>query len=69
MSEKIMAYIHSLKNKETGENVLGEVQILQHNNNNSVIAEYQGLKCTAIFNPFVNRYYVDDVYGKIDFIK
>jgi len=54
------------RNKTTGEHVLGEVEILEHYKNNNVIAEYNGVKCTAIFNPFTNRYYVDDIYGKID---
>ena len=28
-------------------------------------AEYNGVKCHAIFNPFAGRYFVDDVYGVI----
>ena len=29
------------------------------------LAEYNGVKCHAIYNPFVGRYFVDDVYGVI----
>lgn len=50
------AMIHSLK-------ALGEVTILHEKNNNDVIAEYKGKRCTAVYNPFVGLYYVDDIYG------
>ena len=30
---------------------------------NRYLAEYNGVKCSAIYNPFVNRFYVDDIYG------
>ena len=32
---------------------------------NDYLAEYKGVKCHAIFNPFTGRYFVDDVYGVI----
>lgn len=50
------AMIHSLK-------ALGEVTILHEKNSNDVIAEYKGKRCTAVYNPFVGLYYVDDIYG------
>lgn len=50
------AMIHSLKAQ-------GEVTILHEKNNNDVIAEYKGKRCTAVYNPFVGLYYVDDIYG------
>ena len=55
---KKYAMIHSIKN-------IAEVEILEWKDNNNIIAEYQGRKCTAIFNPFTNLIYVDDVYGVI----
>ncbi|MCM1330272.1 MAG: hypothetical protein NC253_12640 [Ruminococcus sp.] len=55
---KVLAMVQSL-------NDLAEVEIIEHKDNNNVIAEYNGQKCTAIFNPFVCKYYVDDVYGKL----
>lgn len=53
---KIKAQIHSLQAQD-------EVTILHEKGNNDVIAEYNGKRCTAIFNPFVCLYYVDDLYG------
>ena len=63
---KIMAYIHSLQDKKTDTHNLGEVEILEEKGDNKAIALYNGVKCTAIFNHFVGRYYVDDVYGRIE---
>ena len=63
---KVMAYVHSLKDKKTDTNVLSEVEILEIKDNNNVIAVYNGVKCNGIFNYFVGRYYIDDVYGRID---
>lgn len=63
---KVEAYIHSLQNKVTGEHVLGEAEIIRKIGNNLYEAEYMGMRCTAIFNPFVGRFFVDDVYGVVD---
>jgi len=54
----IKAFVHS-------KNALDEVTILEVRDNNNVVAEYQGKKCTAIFNIFTGLYYVDDLYGVI----
>jgi len=62
---KVEAYIHSLKDNEPDSHVLGEAEIIKRIGNNLYLAEYQGVKCTAIFNPFAGRYFVDDVYGII----
>ena len=62
---KVQAYIHSLKDKEHDRNVLGEAEIVQCIGNNLYLAEYNGVRCTAIFNFFTGRYYVDDVYGVV----
>lgn len=56
--KKCIAMVHSLK-------ATAEVTIISENGNNDVVAEYDGKRCTAIFNPFVGMYYVDDVYGVI----
>lgn len=55
---KTSAMVHSL-------NAIAEVTIISESGNNNVIAEYNGIRCTAIFNPFSCLYYVDDVYGII----
>ena len=62
---KVTAYIHSLKDREHGKNVLGEAEIIREIGNNRYLAEYNGVRCTAIYNYFTGRYYVDDVYGRI----
>lgn len=56
MKTKVQAHIHSLDGD------FAEVTILQYNGYNDIIVEYNGKKCTAIFNIFAG-YYVDDIYG------
>lgn len=60
---KVKAYIHSLKDKEHDRHVLGDAEIIKKTGDNLYLAEYNGIQWTAIFNPFVGRYFVDDVYG------
>ena len=59
---KVQAYIHSLKDLEHNRSVLGEAEIIRKIGDNMYLAEYNGVRCTASDNPFVGRYYVDDVY-------
>ena len=59
--DKCECYIHSLK--KGGTNELAEATIIKKIGDNLYLADYNGVKCTAIFNPFVCRYYVDDLYG------
>ena len=61
--DKCECYIHSLKQGE--KNVLGEATILKRLGDNDYLVDYNGVKCHAIFNPFVGRYFVDDKYGVI----
>lgn len=61
---KVEAYIHSLKDHTNNRHVLGEAEILHKIGDNLYLAEYHGILCTAIFNVFVGRYFVDDVYGR-----
>lgn len=58
---RVRAYIHSLKDKEHDRNVLGDADIIEKIGDNLYLAEYNGVQCTAIFNPFVCRYFVDDI--------
>lgn len=60
---KIKAYIHSLKDTEHNHHVLGEAEIIGIIGDNLYLAEVNGVRCTAIFNLFVGRYFVDDIYG------
>ena len=52
-------HIHSLDGQ------LAEATIVERRGDNAYVAEYNGVKCSAIFNPFVGRFYVDDKYGVI----
>ena len=61
--DKCECFIHSLKKDET--NVLGEATIIRRLGENDYLADYNGVKCHAIFNPFAGRYFVDDKYGVI----
>lgn len=63
---KVEAYIHSLKDHEHDRHVLGGAEIIQSIGDNLYLAEYNGVRCTAIFNFFTGRYYVDDVYGIVE---
>lgn len=51
--------IHSLRGE------IREATIVEKVGDNKYIADYNGVKCSAIFNPFVGEFYVDDIYGII----
>ncbi len=44
---------------------IDEVTIIERKDNNHIIVDYRGVKCTAIFNIFDCSYYVDDIFGRI----
>lgn len=57
---KVEAHINSLNGG------MDEITILEEKNDGRqtyYIVDYKGVKCTAIFNPFVCEYYADDKYG------
>lgn len=61
---KVTAMVHSKKQRE-------EVEILEKRYSGWDGTEYivltkDGVKCTAIFNPFVGIYYADDLYGRVE---
>ena len=56
----IQAHIHSLNGG------LDTVTIVEHKDNNHVIVKYHGKYYTAVFNPFVGQYFVDDKFGLIN---
>jgi hypothetical protein len=57
--DKCECHIHTLNGG------LSEATILRRTGDNQYLADYNGVKCTAVFNPFVGRYYVDDKYGVV----
>jgi len=61
--DKCECFIHSLKQGE--KNITAEATILKKIGDNLYLAEYNGVRCTAIFNPFVGKYFVDDKYGVV----
>ncbi|MDE7244199.1 MAG: hypothetical protein K2O18_09525 [Oscillospiraceae bacterium] len=60
---KVQAFIHSLKDPANNRHVLGEAEIIKRIGDNQYLAEYNGVRCTTIFNPFTARYFVDDVFS------
>ena len=60
---KVKAYIASLQDHVTGRHVLGNAEIYEYLGNNSYRAEVNGILCRAIFNPFTNAFFVDDLYS------
>ena len=54
---KIQARIHSLDGQ------FDEVTIVSEKSDNDIIVDYNGVRCTAIYNVFAGCYYVDDIYG------
>lgn len=60
---KVTAMVHSKEQRE-------EVELLEKkdfpNGGQYLVETNDGVKCTAIFNPFVGIYYADDLYGVIE---
>lgn len=56
MSQKTYAHINSLGGQKD------EITVLQQVGDNDYLVDYKGVKCHAIFNPFVCEYYADDLY-------
>lgn len=59
---QVRAHINSLDGK------MDIVTVLEERKNGTqtiFIVDYKGVKCTAIFNPYVCEYYADDKYGII----
>ena len=66
---KTQAFIHSLNKENLQSTETDEITVLEERNDPSrgkyYIADYKGMKCTAIFNGFNCCYYADDIYGVI----
>ena len=57
--DKCQCHIHSL------DGAMAEATILEKTGDNQYLADYNGVKCTAIYNIFAGAYYVDDKYGVV----
>ena len=62
---KTMAHIHSLNGEMKEITILRQEDMFGHPIQNSYIVDYNGVICTAIFNPITSQYYADDKYGKL----
>lgn len=58
-NKKVRAFIHSKRD-------FAVATLIRQVDTNKYIAEYEGINCTAIFNPITCLYYVDDLYGKVN---
>lgn len=55
----MMGMIHS-------KNAMGGLEVLEHvGDNDYIVITEDGVKCHAIFNPFVGCYYADDKYAVV----
>lgn len=61
---KMEMYVHSLKTYE-GVHVLAEVIVLEYRLDSSLVVNYKGTRCIAIYNPFNGCHFADDLYGVI----
>jgi hypothetical protein len=65
------AYLRSLQIPgETGtglgeRHVMGEVEYIERLGPDRFVAGYKGRRYTAIYNPFVGAFFVDDVDGEV----
>ena len=57
---KTIGRIHSLDGQED------EITVLEQCGDNDYIVDYKGVRCHALFNWFVCRYYVDDIYRRVE---
>jgi hypothetical protein len=59
------AFIHSLK--KDGKHIMGEIDAVERieGGSNEFIATIDGKRYSAIYNPFVGAFFVDDIYGKL----
>lgn len=66
----VYAYIYSLNRGKMQSDEMDEITILEEKDDYEkgryYIADYKGVKCTAILNGFNGCFYADDVYGRIE---
>lgn len=63
---KTQAYINSLNKGKITPTEMSEITVLEKVGDNDYIVDYRGIKCHALFNPFVCAYFADDIYRRIE---
>lgn len=63
---KARAYINSLNVGKSAPTETAEITVLEKVGDNDYIVEYEGVKCHALFNPFVCAYFADDIYRRVE---
>lgn len=63
---KTNAYINSLNKGKITPTETDEITVLEKVGDNDYIVDYKGVKCHALFNPFVCAYFADDIYRRIN---
>lgn len=59
----VKAMLHSLDRDGTHKADLAEVEILEQvGNNDFIVLTPNGVKCHALYNPFTDYYFADDLY-------
>lgn len=63
-SYKTQAYIQSLNVGKMKPENTDEITVLEKVGDNDYIVDYKGVKCHALFNPFVCAFFADDIYRR-----
>lgn len=63
---KTKAYINSLNKDKVTPTEMAEITVLEKVGDNDYVVDYNGIKCHALFNPFVCAYFADDIYRKVE---
>ena len=63
---KTQAYINSLNKGLINPTYKDEITVLEKVGDNDYIVDFRGVKCHALFNPFVCAYFANDVYGRVE---
>lgn len=66
MGYKTQAYIYSLNTGNINPEIMDEITVLEQVGDNDYIVDYKGVKCHALFNPFVCAFFADDIYRRIE---
>ena len=63
---KSWAYMYSLNKGLIQPTYTAEITVLDKIGDNDYIVDYNGIKCHALFNPFVCALFADDIYRRVE---